>query len=382
MKTKSLTVVACLIALFHILTSSVPKSTGSHISSTGAPGEETCNLSFCHADANINDGEGFTTLEFSGENNQYKLGEQYTFVLTIEDPERHRFGFQITGLDGTNESSIGEFKITEFNRTQTQYNGSSKRYYVTHKIGGTPEVSPGVGQWSFDWIAPDEDLGPITFYYAVNATNNNNNAMGDKLYLSSFEITPAEIFCNSVSDILPFSPQSTEISLTWSEAEGCKDGYQVRYRKSDNSEDWKVETTLNNLITLTGLTPDTNYDSEVACDCGGTLTWSDTFVLSTEPGTGIPEIAEANIKVYPNPFTQNPVLSFRDANINSSNAEVEIMNTMGQVVHVQRIDLSQKKEHILKTEHLPGAFYFLNISLLDAQGVKGQVYATKITKTN
>lgn len=171
---------------FLSMNSFVAKSSGSHISSTGAPGEETCNIAYCHSDATVDVGDGVNTLIFSGANDTYIAGNTYTVTINVDNPGVERFGFQVTALDG-NDLAAGVFTITDTDRTQKQTGNG--RTYVTHKLNGTMATTVGSTSWTFDWTAPSSASGPITFYYATNNTNNNNAASGDEIFLSSHTIT-------------------------------------------------------------------------------------------------------------------------------------------------------------------------------------------------
>jgi hypothetical protein len=95
-----------------------------------------------------------------------------------------RWGFQITALD-TADNPIGTLLVLDTVRTQKQVAGSG-RQYINHKSAGTdpgvPNTAPG---WVLQWIAPAALAGPVTFYAAGNAANNNGANSGDFIYATS-----------------------------------------------------------------------------------------------------------------------------------------------------------------------------------------------------
>lgn len=169
------------------------KSSGSHISSTGAPGEQTCAKSGCHIDAQIDqDDNKVVTKLILGDNEKiYTPAQKYTMKLHAIKAGVGRFGFQIVALD-TNNRSSGAFSVPQnYNRVQLQ-NGTingSNRNYVTHTTAGNKPDVVGEVEWNFVWTAPQSYKGKVTFYYCVNATNMDNTNTGDHLFVASESYT-------------------------------------------------------------------------------------------------------------------------------------------------------------------------------------------------
>lgn len=174
----------------------VLKTSGMHPSTTGAPGEWTCAdaQSGCHNDATVtNDNTGIVnTLTYSAADSSYVPGQTYTLTLKAQKSGISKFGFGILALRVNNNGNAGTWVITDAARTHTVTGTGtlSTRKYVTHSSNGTPALSPGMNQWSFNWTAPLTNQGNITFYYATNCTNNNGKETGDQIYLSNFTIHP------------------------------------------------------------------------------------------------------------------------------------------------------------------------------------------------
>ena len=146
---------------------------------TGAPGESSC--AACHTDGNYN---GAMVFEFGAENaSEYIPGETYTITFT-GDYDAPRYGFSITVLDEA-ENSVGDFNLVNENNTSfgSLANG---RQYVGHK------GADATNAWTFEWTAPGNPAGAITFYYVINAANADGGTGGDYIETGSTSINAAE----------------------------------------------------------------------------------------------------------------------------------------------------------------------------------------------
>ena len=177
---------------------------------TGAPGETTCGTTNCH---NTNPNLGSATINFTLNENQttYQVGETNSIAISIDNAqEAGRNGFEIVALDAAN-NNIGEWIISGGNLRERTGGG---RTYVTHTTDGSAQNA-----WEFEWVAPDEDAGPITFYLAVNDANNNGGRTGDDIYLDTLSVEAAivssvkEISSLTASTIYP-NPVNRWLNLT------------------------------------------------------------------------------------------------------------------------------------------------------------------------
>ncbi len=168
------------------LSASAKKSTGAHPGTTGAPGEATCKQPGCHADATVQSGDGVNTLMFNGlKTLVYEPDSVYHLLLRVHEAESKRFGFEIVAVDDNNNNAgtlIVPFSV-KLARIQILHNND--KLYATHVSGSIVPIDSGTNEWEIDWQAPSSDVGQVHFYYATNASNANNNALGDKVYLSS-----------------------------------------------------------------------------------------------------------------------------------------------------------------------------------------------------
>ncbi|MBL4654209.1 MAG: T9SS type A sorting domain-containing protein [Bacteroidia bacterium] len=176
---------------FIIMGTNDPQSTGAPPSSTGAPGETTCAKSGCHTGQNVNSGAGITSFTFSNNLETYFPGETYPITISIMQDSINRFGFECVVVANNDSSNAGTFIITDAARTQV-FPGSDQfegREYLTYTYDGTNPYTDGVGEWSFEWTAPATDVGPVTFYIATVAANNDATDKGDLVYTKTVEIT-------------------------------------------------------------------------------------------------------------------------------------------------------------------------------------------------
>ncbi len=144
---------------------------------TGAPGESTC--ANCHSNA-ANPGPGSVTLYVS--KSQFALGDTLTVTATVKHTGLTRWGFELTVLDASNNAA-GLLRVTDATHTQQQTSGS--RQYMFQTSGGTHAGTADSTKWSFQWIAPTTNGGPVTFYVCGLAANNTGGTGGDYTYTAS-----------------------------------------------------------------------------------------------------------------------------------------------------------------------------------------------------
>ncbi len=152
----------------------------------GEPGGSDC--TDCHA-GTLNSGPG--TMEFIAPE-FYDLGETYTIELRLGEAGAKRWGFEVVAFDAT-DSPVGSVTITDAEHTQVQLN-----YVMQTQSGSYQGVGNGPVSWSFDWTAPAEDVGPVTFYYVGNAANNDGTTGGDHIYGDSV-VVDAPVAVQSMS---------------------------------------------------------------------------------------------------------------------------------------------------------------------------------------
>ena len=175
-------------------------------SHSGAPGEVSC--AGCHS-GNSNSGPGSINYLIGNGTSSYLPSELYTILFSMEEDNVNQFGFQTVALKASNNTNVGTFSLTDTDETrliEDDHNGSD-RIYVGHTICGADTDTLGEKQWSFDWLAPDTDVGDIDFYLASLATNHNHSTSGDHTYtqvitLSYNEVIIGDLDDNGIVDIL------------------------------------------------------------------------------------------------------------------------------------------------------------------------------------
>ena len=146
----------------------------------GFPAEMTCQS--CHASAPLNpDAEGRVVLR--GLPDQYVPGGRYrlTFAITHPDGELQRWGFQLTAVAVESFLGAGAWAVTE-PTTQVVRDPNANRSYVEHSYPGTGIGTVGGHSWTFEWVAPVQDVGPVAFYGGGVASNLDGSSMGDRVF--------------------------------------------------------------------------------------------------------------------------------------------------------------------------------------------------------
>ena len=154
------------------LMSSVNPPTGK----TGAPGDGDC--TGCHFGA-TQSAAGTITYAFSGANDEYTPGQSYSIDLSIAAGAKN--GFQLTVLDAS-DNAAGTFNAG----TNSAAVSAGGRQYI-HQTAAS-----GVTDWSFTWNAPSTNMGPLTVYYAFNASDDGGSTANDVIYLGQETIDPVD----------------------------------------------------------------------------------------------------------------------------------------------------------------------------------------------
>ena len=163
MKTKLITLI---LSGFLAANSSGPNAGYAH----NAPNYNNCTS--CHS-GSVNSGDG--EVVFTGLPNAYTPGETYSIGVTVTGSNDRGYGFQAIAQAGNNVA--GELSINS-NSTNIESNGS----YVQHDSRTTS------GEWIFEWLAPDSDVGEVTFSVSGLATGGANGNAGDNVYTEEVTI--------------------------------------------------------------------------------------------------------------------------------------------------------------------------------------------------
>lgn len=172
MKTLLITMLALTCA-----TSALAFSSGPPDGRTGAPGETTC--TDCHTTFPLNSGMGGVNV--AGVPAAWQPLTIYDLVVTVDDPDAQRWGFEFTVLD-VDGNSTGTLALLDAN---AQLSTAGNRTYAKHTSVGTQLGTTGSGSWTVRWTAPAAGVGDITIYMAGNGADGNFENTGDRIYNSS-----------------------------------------------------------------------------------------------------------------------------------------------------------------------------------------------------
>ena len=168
---------------------------------SGAPGEVNC--SGCHSGV-INSGPGIVDYLIGTGNSFYSSSEILTIILSIEESNLNQFGFQTVALRSSNNANAGNFIITDEDETrliEDDHNGTD-RLYVGHTICGADTDNPGSKQWTFQWQAPEDNIGDIEFYLSAISTNHNHSTSGDNTYIQIINLSYNETISGDLNQDL------------------------------------------------------------------------------------------------------------------------------------------------------------------------------------
>jgi hypothetical protein len=155
-------------------------SSGPPIGKAGEPPAGS-NCTDCHSGV-VNSGPGtmeLITPEF------YEFGQTYTIELHLTETGAARWGFEVVALDDT-DSPAGSMAISD--PAHTQVDGD---YVMQTQRGSYAGVDDGPVSWMFEWTAPDGDVGPVVFFVAGNAANNDGGTSGDHIYVDALVVDAA-----------------------------------------------------------------------------------------------------------------------------------------------------------------------------------------------
>lgn len=154
------------------------KTSGAPAGNTGSPDDgQTCANTGCHTGtANARIGMITTDVPVTG----YLFGETYTITVTISEPGIEKFGFQASPQNPTG-ALMGIMTLIDDVETKLLSGGR----YITHTSSGTAGAASRT--WTFNWT-PDASTGDVTFYTAVNASNNEGNASGDRIFFDQVTV--------------------------------------------------------------------------------------------------------------------------------------------------------------------------------------------------
>lgn len=171
------------------------------VANTGDPlSGNTCARSGCHngpiltpdsTTLTLNIGTGTPTTPL---NNSFIYTPNTVYNMSfVINAFTGNYGFQMDALNSSNKQA-GRFNLSNTATTTLKWiiAAGDSVFYVGHKNASSTK------NWTYKWTSPAAGTGPVTFYYAYNAGNNQDDAIGDMIYQSSVTINELP---NGIEDI-------------------------------------------------------------------------------------------------------------------------------------------------------------------------------------
>lgn len=144
-----------------------------------ASGGTTCMQ--CHGST-----AGSGSVQIIGVPSRYEADRVYDLTVRISDAAQSGAGFQISVEDAVG-THVGTLILTDAVNTEFNIHDSNWINHTWDGVGNSVTNWAGLGdaaEYPLQWQAPSEDIGPVTFYAAGNAINNNFGSSGDVIYLA------------------------------------------------------------------------------------------------------------------------------------------------------------------------------------------------------
>ena len=210
-------VVVALIAIFGLSKTSQDdlkvsaSAAGPSPSHTNAAGEANCTA--CHADFAVNSGTG--NVSITGVPTNYLPNQSHAITVTMSQADAVIYGFQLTAIDSFG-AAAGTFTLPAQTPPQTQILlgivDSNVRSYVEHTLDGIIPTQFGSKTWTFNWTAPAQRKGKISFHAAGNGANSDGSTSGDYIYTTAKAALSGSAISNfdsdGISDIGVYRPST------------------------------------------------------------------------------------------------------------------------------------------------------------------------------
>jgi hypothetical protein len=153
---------------------------------TGAPGELICND--CHTTPTQSSGS--LTLNTPS---TYTPGQTYNITVThlTSDATKKRWGFELTALDGADQKAGTLTPLSSLTQVINNQGPFPSRQYIEQTTIGSFQGQQFGATWTFQWTAPAQESGVVTFYVAGNQANDDGNSSGDNIYFTFAAAQPA-----------------------------------------------------------------------------------------------------------------------------------------------------------------------------------------------
>jgi hypothetical protein len=155
---------------------------------TGGFGDKTCHS--CHLDNPMNAPGG--TLTISGVPPAYAAGQAYPITVTLSRTGLRRGGFEIAARFASGKlkgRQAGRWRALDARVQLIASQIDPALTFVQHNLLGSRAPGDGVNSWTVEWTAPIP-AGPVQFNIAGNATNEDDSALGDFIYVKAVRSVP------------------------------------------------------------------------------------------------------------------------------------------------------------------------------------------------
>jgi hypothetical protein len=277
MKGLKLAALLILLSLFGLLNLASANSGNPPLGSTSAPGEQNCTA--CHNSFGLNTGNG--RISIINVPREYKPGQTYNLEISLQDPNASNWGFQLTILNEKGERA-GTINVTDAARTELRMGSGNngQRDYLVSTIAGNFSGQVDKVSWNFDWIAPAQNIGTITFYATGVSGDRDGSQRGDRVYSVAFGSKMFQTGPPTLNFIVPNrGPETGNTSITI-RGSNFREGAIVTFDGLDAKAQFVNETTL------TATTPPHNggaVDIKIVNTDGTSATASGLFTYDQPP---------------------------------------------------------------------------------------------------
>jgi len=106
-----------------------------------------------------------------------EAGVTYDLTITFENPRTVIAGFQL--IAQADEQDVGTFTASA---DDVEFIGSSVRSIAPLRMSGR-------AVWEIQWHVPEKICGPIDFYVAASAANDDGSPFGDTIHFRSYQLS-------------------------------------------------------------------------------------------------------------------------------------------------------------------------------------------------
>jgi Viral BACON domain len=166
------------------------------VSSSGAPGENTC------ADCHSGIGAATVSVAFPG-GLTYTPGVTQRLRIAVAETGKLRWGFQLSARPASNPTAAQAGDLNPVDaltavrcgdsstRTAAGCPAGSPLQFAGQTSAGTQAGTANGAFWDVDWTPPASDVGNVRIFVAGLAANGDSNTGGDDTATANFTLTPA-----------------------------------------------------------------------------------------------------------------------------------------------------------------------------------------------